>query len=266
MAPFAPSQYVEQFHLVFLAQLGRKVDKKQFVLKGGCNLRFFLRSVRYSEDMDLDVRDIDAHVLRDKVNGILRSQPFAQILRARGIQIEHVTVNKQTDTTQRWKVGLRTERADQPLPTRIEFSRRGMEDDVRFESADHDLIRAYQLSPVMASHYTAAAAFRQKLGALASRRATQARDVFDLHHLVASGAYAEPRNGGRPGTRPGGPGRVDRATLEKARTNALAIGFDTFKSQVLAYFSPEDQAQYDSAPVWDTIVLEVVEALGGAQV
>lgn len=251
MEPYVPSRCVEQFHLLFLAQLGRKVDKKQYALKGGCNLRFFLGSVRYSEDMDLDVRDVEIHVLQDKVQDILKSKPFAQILQARGIGIEHVTEHKQTGTTQRWKLGLRIERADMPLPTKIEFSRRGMEDDVRFESVDPELIRAYQLPPVMVNHYTAEAACRQKLNALASRTATQARDIFDLHHLIVSGAGK------------GGVAGLNRAGLDQARANAMAIGFDTFKSQVLSYLSLEDQAQYDSASVWETMVLEVVDALGG---
>jgi hypothetical protein len=48
-------QIVEQFHLLFLAQLGRRLDKTLYVVKGGCNLRFFHRSVRLSEDVDSDV-------------------------------------------------------------------------------------------------------------------------------------------------------------------------------------------------------------------
>ena len=35
-----------------------------------------------------------------------------------------------------------------------------------------------------------------------------------------------------------------------------------FKSQVLAYLPPEDQARFDSPSVWDAMVLEVVDALG----
>jgi hypothetical protein len=37
----------------------------------------------------------------------------------------------------------------------------------------------------------------------------------------------------------------------------------TFKSQVLSCLEPEAQAQYDSPSVWNTIVLEVVDALRG---
>jgi predicted nucleotidyltransferase component of viral defense system len=49
---------VEQFHLLFLAHFGARVDKKLYCLKGGCNLRFFWKSIRYSEDIDFDVHTI----------------------------------------------------------------------------------------------------------------------------------------------------------------------------------------------------------------
>jgi hypothetical protein len=101
----------------------------------------------------------------------------------------------------------------------------------------------------MASHYRANAALRQKIGALAHRRELQARDVFDVHHLIAAGAGEQ----GLPG--------VDRQEIARARANALAIEFATFTSQVLAFLPPEDQAHYRSRAVWDTLVLEVVEFL-----
>jgi len=47
-------QRVELFHLVFLRALVAKgEDKALFCLKGGCNLRFYFESIRYSEDIDL---------------------------------------------------------------------------------------------------------------------------------------------------------------------------------------------------------------------
>jgi hypothetical protein len=42
-------QAIEIFHLLFLRAFGARVDKALFALKGGCNLRFFLKSIRYSK-------------------------------------------------------------------------------------------------------------------------------------------------------------------------------------------------------------------------
>ena len=67
MEPILTSQIIEQFHLLFLALLTRGTDKRSLVVRGGCNLRFFHRSIRYSEDMALDVDGIELRVLRDRV-------------------------------------------------------------------------------------------------------------------------------------------------------------------------------------------------------
>jgi predicted nucleotidyltransferase component of viral defense system len=156
MGAVTPIQSVEMFHLLFLVQLSRRVDKRRFVVKGGCNLRFFHRSIRYSEDMDLDLGDVDAHLFRDKVREILGARPFAQILEAMAMRIAHVTEHKQTDTTQRWKLALRTEGAAVALPTKIEFSRRGLDEGVVFGSIDANVTREYHVPALMVSHYDAA--------------------------------------------------------------------------------------------------------------
>jgi hypothetical protein len=246
------AQAIEQFHLLFLAHLRRGADKRAFVVKGGSNLRFFHRSMRYSADMDLDVDGIDPHVLRDRVRAILASRPFGQVLESRGITVEHVTEHKQTPTVQRWKFGLLTERSSRPFPTKIEFSRRGIDDGVEFGSLDSALVAGYRLVPFMASYYGAATALRQKVAALAHRTETQARDIFDLHHLMAAGAPLDALRD------------MDRDDLDQARARATGIDFATFKSQVLSYLRPEDQPRYDSPDVWDTQVLEVVDALEAA--
>ena len=136
---------VEEFHLLFLARLARRVPPALFVLKGGCNLRFFHGSIRYSEDIDLDLGPIGVGAFRDKVRDLLSSRPFAQILETRGVAIERVSEPEQTDTTLRWKIGLRAEGTGAPLPTKIECSRRGLEDGVVLGRVDPPVARAHRL-------------------------------------------------------------------------------------------------------------------------
>lgn len=116
-----PRQIVEQFHLIFLNQLGQKLDKKLYALKGGCNLRFYFNSIRYSEDMDLDVQTIATLTLRNKVNQILNADSFQRILTARNIILRHYSEPKQTETTQRWKLDLRLPNSSAAINTRIEI-------------------------------------------------------------------------------------------------------------------------------------------------
>ncbi len=137
-----------------------------------------------------------------------------------------------------------------PLPTKVEFSRRGLDEGVVFGSVNPSVARVHELPPLMLCHYDAASALRQKVGELAGRPQPQARDVFDLHHLLATGAGA------------GALRAVEEGVLARASANALSVDFGMFKSQVLAYLQPEDQARFDLPSVWDAMVLEVVDALG----
>jgi len=240
---------VELFHLLFIDQLGRKLNKKFYALKGGCNMRFFFKSPRYSEDIDLDVQSIAVAFLRKKVNDILSSKPFRDILQVRDIEIEHITEHKQTETTQRWKLGLIVPHIEKTLPTKIEFSRRGLEKHIKFEHISPEIIRFFELPPILANHYPADITCQQKLKALISRKTVQARDIFDLYLLLASRVE-----------------RVDlpeevRANLDKAKESILSMDFVVFKSQVISYLEPEDQSRFESEEVWDNIRLHVVETL-----
>ena len=253
MTKYTTIQYVELFHLLFLDQLGRKLDKRFYALKGGCNLRFFMKSIRYSEDMDIDIRTAPPTIAKDNlrrtVAGILQSKPFAQILQIHGIMIGQWSEPKQTATTQRWKAGLSINGSTVLLPTKIEFSRRGMKGGTLFDAVDPELVRNYHLSPIMASHYDGSSAYEQKVDALVSRVSTQARDIFDLNLLLNSGIDRK-ISGSRL-----------RSRLHEAESNVMSVTFDIFKSQVLSYLPPDYQRQYDSPSVWDDMVLRVVEAL-----
>jgi predicted nucleotidyltransferase component of viral defense system len=241
--------FVEQFHLLFLDQIGRKLDKSRYALKGGCNLRFYLKSIRYSEDMDLDIQSTPVDVLQDRIEQILSGKSFAQILQARGLKVVHYSAPKQTETTQRWKLTIAAKNAALPLHTKIEFSRRGIDEPVVFEPVDSLLMRDYQMTPFMSSHYPPEAAFRQKIGALIHRAQTQARDIFDLDLLLRSGVSPK--------------GMILPPQWREAQQNAMSISFETFKSQVLAFLAPDYQSQYATPHTWDEMVLRVVAALNG---
>lgn len=240
---YDPVQYVEFFHLVFLDQLGRKLDKRLYALKGGCNLRFFLGSIRYSQDIDLDVKTIRVTTLQKTVNSIFESPALDMLLRTLSLEIDHISQPKQTETTQRWKVQLKA-KTGTIFPTKIEFSRRGLEEPVEFEPIDASILNAYRIHPIFIPHYGPLLAFKQKIRALASRSETQARDIWDLFHLI--NAYRVKKE--------------DDQYLTKACENACNIRFADFKNQVLAFFPPDLQTQYDHE-AWDKIQLKVIDCL-----
>jgi hypothetical protein len=203
--------------------------------------------------MDFDVQGLSTGDCRNRVNRVLESRTFRQALALRDMSIEHVTESKQTPTTQRWKFGILTPAAPQPAPTRMEFSRRTVFHDAVLEGVDPRLLRALGLPAVLVSHYPAGPAWRQKVGALACRATPQARDIFDLHLLLASGA-CDPAAENR---------QLPPDLLEEAERRCLGVRFDAFKGQVLSYLDATQQATYDDPGLWDEIALKIAEALRG---
>jgi len=242
------TQYLEKFHLLFLDQLGRRIDKQLYVLKGGCNLRFFYKSIRYSQDIDLDIQTIRKETLANNVEKILSSQPFQMALKQAGIEIETVSAPKQTETTQRWKLSLNCEDSPLPIHTKIEFSRRGFDSGVIFEPVDPMIIQQYHVPPILANHYSAEAAYQQKVGALAGRRQTQARDVFDIYHLLNVGVDAKKRS-------------QPPEICARAESAALSLTYEDFLGQVVSFLPAEYQGQYSDPQLWDSMVLSVIGAI-----
>jgi predicted nucleotidyltransferase component of viral defense system len=239
-------QCVELFHLLFLGALGARVDRALFVLKGGCNLRFYWKSIRYSEDMDLDVKTMSVTTLRNNVERILESLAFQQSLAAHQLALEEHSAPKQTDTTQRWKMAVRSLAERRSVPTKIEFSRRRLDPGHILEPVDPAIQRRYKLYPVLTQHYDLSAALLQKVGALAGRPQTQARDVFDLKLLLDQGATAAK-----------GLGKLAAAAIEPA----MSVGYDEFAGQVLAYLEPEYQDHYRPRQTWEATQEAVVQWL-----
>ena len=105
------------------------------------------------------------------------------MLRTLSLEIAQASEPKQTETTQRWKIQLKAQTGT-IFPTKIEFSRRGLEEAVDFEPIDSAVLNAYRIHPLFVPHYGPIIAFKQKIRALASRTETQARDIWDLFHLI----------------------------------------------------------------------------------
>src|SRR5436190_23485050 len=101
-------QAVEQFHLLFLVQLGARFDKKLYALKGGCKLRFFWKSIRYSKDIDLDVLTIAKQTLQKNIRQILDAPGTKRIQKTAKLELTSISETKQTSTTQRGQMHMRS--------------------------------------------------------------------------------------------------------------------------------------------------------------
>lgn len=245
-------QIREAFHLEFLRWFIRKIEPSRYCLKGGVNLRLFCRSIRYSEDMDIDITDVRVDSLQKIVMGILSARGFTDSLKFLGIERivpPDMLKAKQTTTTQRFKIHLLTSTGED-LFTKIEFSRRGMKGQVVVEPVSASILRLYKMGPLLVPHYDAASAVVQKIHALAQRNVLQARDIFDLFVLSSQYDGGEQKNVA-----------VSKAVLKTAYDNIFLVEALQFRDSVVAYLGADDQKAYSSPEVWDEIKLKTANFL-----
>lgn len=245
-------QIREVFHLEFLRWFARKLEAGNYALKGGVNLRFFFGSIRYSEDVDIDIQRVGVEKVKKIVLEILASRSFSAGLKTFGIDrivSPDMAKAKQTETTQRFKIHLITS-GGEDLFTKVEFSRRESKDVPRAEPVPAQILRPYKMAPLVISHYAAGAAIRQKIQALASRSVLQARDIFDL--FVLSSQCDEPERKKI---------HIGKAVLKTAYDNIFLIDYPQFRDTVVAYLGAEDQKTYSSVSLWDEIKLKTANFL-----
>ena len=100
---------MECFHLLLLRLLEVRLDRADWVVKGGVNLRAWFGSVRYSEDLDIDLVRGSVHRVQERIDTLLGSAAFRDLLAAQGLELARSSKPKQTETTQRWKFEVRAE-------------------------------------------------------------------------------------------------------------------------------------------------------------
>lgn len=245
---------LEAFHVRLLLALSGQADGMLY-LKGGVNLRLFYDSVRYSEDMDFDADPRIGDRLRRRVPLLILSPSFQAPLRAlglRGVEMD-TTPQKATATTLRFKMGLDLG-GGMLEPTKVEFS-------FRAAVPPQPAVASVPASSVV-SHYVPAgtdwtrvlrypqpSAIWQKLRALARRTEVQARDVFDLHHLM------QPRFGGVPADLL----RQSLANdiLDEALTRTYDIDSAQFAEKVVRYLPVESRDRLLAE--WDDMRERVAE-------
>ena len=226
------------------------MNRATWVVKGGVNLRAWFGSRRYSEDLDLDAMGATPHVLRESFDKVLLGRALEDLLTSQGLEVVRISKPRQTDTTQRWKLELKAAGASVSLHTKVEFSRRGARDEYVLEPARSEIVRPYGIPVPTVNHYTARSAIRQKIHALVGRSEPQARDVWDLDHLLRS-TSADPRP------------LSDslREALPGATERVMSLEYDVFKAQVVPYLSDEDRAIYGTRDAWDRMRELIVERL-----
>lgn len=243
---------LERFHLAFLEVATTELPLDAFVLKGGANLRFFLRSFRRSVDMDFNyigrLDRFDSFTAR--VGQVLTSRALERLLSLRGMGLDGLRIAKRTETTIRWKFAVRGPAVE--AASKIEFSARREQahaDDHALHLIDAELARWAGARPVRLAHYLPVAAIFQKISALRSRRETQPRDVFDLDHLFRQFPDALSKV------------QVEAEALRAGRDRAVELRYEDYASTVRPYLQEEFERPYGTEDAWTEMQLRVSERL-----
>lgn len=251
MAALSVPQATELFHVAFLAVLSKRLETDRYVLKGGANLRYFFDSVRYSQDIDLDVEGVPVWRLNEKIEALLSSPQITLLLRNAGLEVAERSDPKHTETTQRWKIGLAAPGHSGLVRTKIEFSYREGEGAYRVEPIPRRIVEPYALRSPLVPHYVDDAPVEQKVLALAGRSETQARDVFDLDLLLRRRSLE--------------PGALDSEVLTAAADLAIQLPYASFQGQVLPFLEPEAVELYEGEDSWERMQAFVAERLEEAE-
>lgn len=250
-----PVQIAEGFHLAFLQALSTRANLTAWALKGGGNLRFFYRSDRFSEDIDLDTFDIQPWAFQERVDQTLASDLLKRTLGVLDARIEYVNPKERSETKSKWVIGIRHPSETDPVYTQIEVSHGAYpyREFVKVEPVVPAAIAPYAVAlrqPTL-GHYLPRAAIAQKVDALWGRDVRQPRDVFDLDLLfrVAPDAVVQ--------------GDIDEADLRAAITRVVEIGYDEFRAKVLSFIEPAALPLYEPVEAWEGMQMAVIERLEG---
>lgn len=243
-------QSIEYFHLLYTQLLSRKLKANNFALKGGCNLRFFMGSLRYSEDIDFDVQIISVSTLKKNIEKLFKDSLLTSQLHAKNLEIVSFNNPKNTETTQRWKLILGNKKTHEQLNTKIEFSRRnGIDDGFRVDVPTSEVLNLYGLPKFPIPHYDKDRAFAQKIGALIGRTEPQERDAFDLDVLLNFGAKF-----------PKGE-KITDDEVDNASEIIMEMDFDRYMSKVIAYLPEEYRQIYGTQVFWNDLQERILQVI-----
>lgn len=249
-------EVAEAFHLAFLQALQTSAGHDRFALKGGGALRFFYASVRYSEDIDLDVFLEDTRRFSAKVTRAMESTAMLRLLSTMGIEILSKTARDQSTAKERWTVTLAHRSLETPTRTKVELAYRSAEllSAVVVEPVPTRVMANYApLLPPVIGRYLPYAAMGQKIHALKERgegnKGNQPRDVFDLD-LLFRGWPADAVRGIVPT-------QIARLAAERA----MEMTWPQYRSTVVSFLEPAVKQAYDSPAVWAQIQERVIDKL-----
>lgn len=245
-------QVVESFHLALMTVLGERAGRDVFVLKGGTSLRFFLKSIRYSEDIDIDVPTVEQWRFTDRIKVAVEGEALARLLSLLGTSMDQGYRKGASATKEDWSFELVHPDVPLPVRTRLEVSYREHDypaDSFFPDRPANDVMAPYAraLRAPIITRYRVPVAMSQKVRALYGRTETQPRDVFDLDFLL----------GGWPDR----PTDLEEAEIGAAIDRVFELDYGEYASKVVTMLDPVLATLYEGEEAWGDMQQRVIDAL-----
>jgi len=216
--------------------------RNEVVLKGGFAMRVMAGSVRYTKDLDLESYSsvpmkLVQNCIRKAIGDLRGSGLIADLT---------MTEPKQTETTQRWKIGGRV--GDQDIHLTVEVSRRGAEPPEQIERTTYD--SGDGLGPVPVACIALPSISAAKVDCLLNPNREAPRDIYDLFLLIKMDIRPSPKAIAEYG----------RDRLVEMRESLWAklekMDYEIARQSLLG-FLPSEAAQSLTPEVWDEMRLVV---------
>lgn len=168
----SPMVVIREFvQLLFLNHLSRSDQNGHFYFKGGTAIRFIYKGIRFSEDLDFTVIDLDP----DKTTPVVE-----KVTRDINQEINTVIKPLKTLAGKSFRLFVNTPLHPQPIPIKIDLSFR----ESVLQPSKSVIVSDYPLVfTQLTYHYYSAEILAEKVRALMHRH--KSRDLYDLWYLLS---------------------------------------------------------------------------------
>jgi hypothetical protein len=176
----------EFFLLVFLRHLSQRFGGRKWAVRGASCMRFFHRSPRIPEEIELDVEPrINAASVKEAVEAVLENKVFATVLATKGIKSIKVSPAAKTAASVSWKVIVNTTNG-RHITTGIEVGLKKKAPAYSTGTPAITVLERHAFQPFSAQFYGADEMAAQSISSLVAAKRNASRYLFDLDRLFNS--------------------------------------------------------------------------------
>ena len=172
--------------MVFLRHLSQRFAGKKWAVRGASCMRFFHRSPRIPEEMEIDVEPrMNPATITESVQTVLENKVFATVLATKGIKSIKVSPAKKSAASIFWKVIINTDNG-RHITTGVEIGLKKKAPSYSTGAPALTVLERHAFQPFSAQFYGADEMAAQSITSLVEAKRNASRYLFDLDRLFNS--------------------------------------------------------------------------------